>query len=272
MKIQWTLKSILGLVLTVLALVSLLFVFAGIIEAWVLREPVTREVVHGLDLLDSTLDTTSEGLRVTKTSLKSVTATLNTLQLTVASAATTVGDASDSVNTLSTVVGKNLSGTVNSALSALDTVETTTKTIDGLLAGLASLPLLNLTYDPATPLSASIGDLTEQLKQVPQSLGDLEKNLASSGTNLAQLREDAAKLAASLRQVQSDTAQLVEVIEQYELQVKSFQATTRKVRENIAPIVWGVVLCITFILFWLGATMVQTLWTGLAWMGIRPNW
>ncbi len=272
MKIQWNLRSLLGLVFVLIALVSLVIDIAGIVQVWVLREPVTRDAINTLDLLNSTLDTTSQGLGIAKTSLKSVTATIGALQATAQSAAVTIDNASSSVISVSSVIGTNLSNTVNSALSTLDAVENTTKTIDEVLSGLAGLPFLNFKYDPEKPLSASVGDLSDQLKQVPQSLSALEKNLTESGSSLDKVSNDANALAASLGSVQTEMAQLVGVMEQYETQVKAFQGTVRNVRENIVTIVWGIVLFATFILFWLGVTMLQTLWNGLAWMGIQPRW
>ncbi len=268
MKIQWNLRSILGLLLAILALVSLLINIAGIVQVWIMREPITRDAINTLDLLNSTLDTTSQGLGIAKASLKSVTSTIGALQATVQSAAATIESASGSVNSVSVVIGKNLTGTVNSALGALDVVENTARTLDEVLAGLSQLPLINIKYDPEKSLSASVSDLSDQLRQVPQSLGALEANLASSGSGLDKVGDDATKLAGSLGQVQNDMAQLVGVIEQYESQVKAFQGTVQNLRANIVTIVWGLVLFATFILFWLGVTMVQTLATGLRWMGV----
>lgn len=272
MKIEWNVRSVLGLLLAVLALVSLVIDVAGIIQVWVLREPVTQDAINTLDLLNTTLNTTSQGLAIARTSLKSVTVTLGALQATVQSAAGTIASASTSVTSVSTVIGKNLSATVNSALGTLDAVETTTKTIDDVLGGLAGLPFLNIKYDPAKPLSASVSDLTDQLKQVPLSLGELERNLSTSGTSLDKVGGDATKLAGSLGQVQGDMDKLVGVLEQYETQVKAFQGTVRNLRDNIVTIVWGIVLFTSFILLWLGVIMVQTLWNGLEWMGLRPTW
>lgn len=272
MKIQWTLRSVLGLLIAIIALVSLLVDIAGIVQVWVLREPVQRDATNTLDLLNSTLDTTAQGLTIAKTSLKSVTTTIGALEATVRSTSVTIESASASVNSVSTVIGKNLSQTVNSALGTLDAVENTTKTIDEVLSGLAGLPFLNIQYNPAQPLSASVSDLSDQLKAVPQSLSDLEKNLSASGSSLDKVGGDATALAASLGQVQSDMDKLVGVLEQYETQVKAFQGTIQNLRTNIATIVWGVVLFLTFIFVWLGVTMVQTFWNGLDWMGIRPAW
>lgn len=272
MKIQWNGRSILGLTLVILALLSLLLDGAGIVQIWILRAPVTQDAINTLDLLNSTLDTTSVGLGVAKTSLQSVTTTIGALQATVQSAAITINSASTSVSSVSDVIGKNLTGTVNSALGTLDTVETTTKTIDQVLSGLATLPFLNIKYDPEKPLSASVSDLTDQLKQVPESLGALQKNLTESGSSLDKVSADANALAMSLGSVQTEMGQLVGVIDQYQSQVKAFQGTVRNLRENIVTIGWGITLFLTFILVWLGVTMVQTLWRGLEWVGLAPNW
>lgn len=271
MKIQWGLRSILGLVLILLALVSLLLNIAGIAQVWVLREPLTRDAINTLDLLNSTLDTTSQGLGVAKTSLRSVTVTIGALQTTVASAATTIDNTSTAVSSLSTVIGTNLTGTLNSAIGALDAVETTTQTIDSVLGALAAIPFLGVQYDPAKSLSSSVSDVTDQLKQVPQSFGELEKNLGTSGSSLDKVGDDAKTLSSSLGSVQSDLSQLVGVLEQYETQVKAFQGTVRNLRENIVTIGWALVGFSTFLLFWLGVTMFQTLLTGLRWMGVNVD-
>lgn len=272
MNIKWNARSITGLAFVVLAVIGLLINIAGVIQVWTLREPVTRDAIATLDLLNSTLDTTAQGLTIAKSSLQSVTGTIGALESTVSSAAATIAKASASVNSVSSIVGQNLSSTVNSALGTLEVVESTTRKIDDVLSGLASIPLLNFAYDPANPLSASVSDLTAQLRGVPDSLSELETNLSTSGNSLDKVGNDAKDLAVSLGSVQKEMAQLVGVIEQYESQVKAFQGTVRNLRENIVTIVWGIVLFVTFLLFWLGVTMIQTLWTGLDWMGLRPKW
>ncbi|MBI4672763.1 MAG: hypothetical protein HY741_13975 [Chloroflexi bacterium] len=272
MNIQWNLRSILGLVLVILAVASLALDAAGVVQIWLLREPVTQDAFNALDLLSSTLDTTAQGLSIAKASLKSVTGTVGALQSTVASAAATIDNASSSVSSLSGIVGQNLSATINSALSALDAVQNTTKAVDEFLASVSQLPFVSINYNPDKPLSASVGELTAKLAQVPKSLGDLEKNLTASSSSLDKVGQDAKTLAGSLGQVQRDMEQLVTVIEQYEQQVKAFQGTVKDLRANIVTIVWGVVLFLTFILFWLAATMLMTLFKGLRWMGFKMQW
>jgi chromosome segregation ATPase len=131
---------------------------------------------------------------------------------------------------------------------------------------------VNFNYDPENSLSSSLSQLTDQLQSVPQSLGALEENLASSGTSLDKVSSDANLLAKSLGDVQAQLGELVAVVEQYEQQLTAFQATVRSLRENIVTIVWGIALFLTFILFWLGVTMVLVLLKGLDWMGIRFRW
>lgn len=272
MNIKWNLRSILGLVLVILAAVSLVIDAAGVAQIWMLREPVTQDAINTLDLLNSTLDTTSQGLGIAKASLKSVTGTIGALQSTVASAAATIDNASSSVSSLSNIVGQNLSGAISSALGTLEAVQNTAKTVDEFLASVSQLPFVNIGYNPDKPLSASVGELTDQLAQVPKSLGALETNLTASGNSLDKVGADAKTLADSLGQVQRDMEQLVSVIEQYEQQVKAFQGTVQNLRANIVTIVWGVVLFLTFILLWLAATMLMTLFKGLRWMGFELKW
>jgi prefoldin subunit 5 len=269
MQIKWGIRSLGGLVLVILAVISLLLDAAGILQVWMMRERITQDAITSLDLLNSTLDTTAQGLSIAKSSLQSVTATVGALQTTVASTANTIDSASGAVNSLSGIVGKNLSGTVNSALTTLDAVANTTRTLDDFLASVSKLPFVNLNYNPDKPLSASVGDLTNQLKDVPRSLNELQTNLNTSGSSLTQVGQDARALAGNLKQVEQDLNQLVGVIDRYDQQVKAFQVTVRNLRENIVTVVWGIVLFLTFILFWLGVTIVMTLFRGLEWMGIR---
>lgn len=269
MNIKWNLRSVLGLLLVIVAVLSLVIAAASTVQIWMLREPVTQDAINTLDLLNSTLDTTVQGLAIIKTSLKSVTDTIGALQSTVESAAQTIDNASNSISALSGIVGQNLSGTINSALGTLDAVKNTAQTVDDFLAGVSKLPFINLNYDPDKSLSASVGELTDKLATVPNSLTNLEKNLTDSGGSLDRVGSDAQSLAGSLGQVQRDLQQLVGVVEQYETQVKAFQSTVQNWRANIETIVWGVVLFLTFILLWLAATMLMTLFKGLEWMGFK---
>ncbi|GIL15405.1 MAG: hypothetical protein BroJett039_05780 [Chloroflexota bacterium] len=269
MKFRWNLQSILGLTLVVVAAASLALDAVGIIQIWMLREPVTQDAINTLDLLNSTLDTTAQGLSIVKTSLKSVTDSLGALESTVASAATTIDQASTTVGSLGNIVGKNLSGTIDSALGALNAVEDTARTVDDFLAGVSKLPFVNINYNPEQSLSASVNAVTEQLAQVPISLSNLETNLGESGNSLDKVGGDARALSSSLGQVQDELQKLVDVIAQYQTQVAAFQGTVQNLRANIVTIVWGIVLFLTFILLWLAVTMLITLLKGLAWMGFN---
>ena len=87
MKYQFTVRRVLGIVLVVVAALSLVINVVAIYQVWSAREPVTQGAISTLDLLNSTLDTTAQGLVVVKTSLASVTATIGVLQKTVGAAA-----------------------------------------------------------------------------------------------------------------------------------------------------------------------------------------
>ena len=128
MKIQWNARSIIGLVFVILAAVGLVINLAGVIQVWVLREPVTRDAIATLDLLNSTLDTTAQGLGVAKSSLESVTGTIGVL----AEYGQFCGHDDQRVparllSSVSSIIGENLSATINSALGTLDAVESTTR-------------------------------------------------------------------------------------------------------------------------------------------------
>ena len=55
MNVKWGVRSILGLVLVVLAALSLVLDAAGIVEVWVLCGPVTQDAINTLDLLNRCL-------------------------------------------------------------------------------------------------------------------------------------------------------------------------------------------------------------------------
>lgn len=269
MRIKWTLRAVLGLVLVILAGVSLLIDAAGIVQVWLIREPATNNAIATLNLLNRTLETTSQGLAIAKTSLVSVTNTIGALQTTVSSAAATIESAGGAVKSLGEIMGTNLSNSLDTALQTLESVRNSTQVIDDFLGSVSQIPFVNLSYNPEQRLSETVGKLEENLSQVPASLRSLEANLETSGDGLDKVGDDASSLAASLGQVQTDLEQLVSVVEQYEQQVKAFQQTVQLWQANIVTIIWGIVLFATFVLLWLGATMLMVLFKGLEWMGVK---
>lgn len=244
---------------------------AGIYQAWSLRQPIIDNAKATLDLMDHTLTTTAAGLSIIKISLQSVTTTIATVQSTVNTTSQTVTNAGGAVNSLSTIVGENLGGTITSALATLDSLKSTTQVVDDFLSAIAGTPFLGLSYNPATSLSGSISQLSSNLSQVPPSLNSLQTNLKTSGQSLTEVAAEAKALAVQLGQVQADLARLTGVIDQYEEQVSAFRETVKASRANVESIVTGGVAGLTFILFWIGITQLTVLVKGLEWMGVRVH-
>ena len=57
-------RKVIGYTFIVAAILGLIFSLAGIVMVWVVRTPLTANLVSTLDLIDTTLEATSSGLKI----------------------------------------------------------------------------------------------------------------------------------------------------------------------------------------------------------------
>ena len=142
-------KRIIGLVLIVVAAVSLVVSAAGVYEIWALRQPVADATAAGVNLFAETLNTTSDALQVASASLQSASDTITTVEQTSVSVAQTMSTTRATLGSFSVLMGKDLPASIDSTRTAVKSAQSSAVVVDNVLTSLSRIPFINLQYNPA---------------------------------------------------------------------------------------------------------------------------
>ncbi|HEX7618799.1 MAG TPA: hypothetical protein VF480_08790, partial [Verrucomicrobiae bacterium] len=156
-------KRIMGIVLIVIAAISLLVSLVGVFEIWTLRQPVVDATIAGVNLFAETLDTTSDALLVANASLQSASDTVTTVERTSLAAAQTVSTTRATLGSFSILMGKDLPTSIDATRTALKSAQSSAVVVDNVLTTISRIPLINIRYNPDVPLSVALGDVAKSM-------------------------------------------------------------------------------------------------------------
>ena len=256
-------KRIIGIVLIVIAALSLLVSLLGLIQIWTMRQPVTDAAVAGVDLFAETLDTTSDALRVVSDSLQSASDTVTTIERTSLSVAQTMSATRTTVGSFANVMGKDLPTSLDATRTALKSAQSSAIVVDNVLTTLSKIPLINIRYNPDVPLNVALGDVAKSLDNLPPTFSAIERNLNTTGNNLDQVVTNLNELPKTTQQVQRNIADAEKVVTRYQKEVDGLQKLVKPIKSSLAMALTTITLGLTFLVFWLGVIQVQVLLKGL---------
>ena len=79
-------RKIIGITFIIAAIIGLILSVGGIVLVWVVREPLTTNLVNTIDLIGTTLEATSSGLSAVDETLSSTISNISTLESTIQTA------------------------------------------------------------------------------------------------------------------------------------------------------------------------------------------
>jgi ABC-type transporter Mla subunit MlaD len=256
-------KRIIGIVLIVIAAISLLVSLSGLIQIWTMRQPVADAAVAGADLFAETLDTTSDALRVVSNSLQSASDIVTTIERTSLSVAQTMSTTRTTVGSFANLMGKDLPTSTDATRTALKSAQSSAVVVDRVLTTLSRIPLINIQYNPDVPLNVALGNVASSLDNLPPTFSAIEGNLNTTGNSLDQVVTDLNELPKTTQQVQRNIADAQKVVTRYQSEVDGLQKLIKPIKSSLAMALTAITLGLTFLVFWLGAIQVQVLLKGL---------
>jgi methyl-accepting chemotaxis protein len=255
-------KRIIGIVLIAIAAISLLVSLWGLIQIWMMRQPVADAAIAGVDLFAETLDTTSEALKVTSESLQSASDTVTTIERTSLSVAQTMGTTRTTVGAFANLMGKDLPTSIDATRTALKSAQSSAIVVDNVLTTLSKIPLINIRYNPDVPLNVALGDVAKSLDNLPPTFSTIERNLNTTGNSLDQVVTNLNELPRTTQQIQRNIADARKVVTRYQGQVDGLQKLIKPIRSSLASALTAITLGLTFLVFWLSVVQVQVLLKG----------
>ena len=256
-------KRLIGLVLIVIAAISLLISGWGLYQIWMLRQPVADAAVAGIDLFAETLNTTSDALKVTSESLQSASDTVSAIERTSLSVAQAMSTTRTTIGSFANLTGKDLPTSIDATRTALKSAQSSAVVVDSVLTTLSRIPLINIQYNPAVPLSTALGDVAKSLDDLPPTFSTIGRNLNTTGDGLDQVVANLNELPRTTRQLQQNIADAQKVVTRHQGEVDALQKMIQPIKPSLPTALTAIALGLTFLVFWLGVLQLQMLLNGL---------
>lgn len=258
-------KRITGGLLVVVAVISLIFSLVITVGIWSLRGPVAEATRSGLQLVDSTLATTSDALAAADDALLDAAGSIAAAQDTFQSLSQTIYATGPALQDLASFLGEGLPDTLRSTQNTVNAAADSARIVDVVLETLSAIPFINFDYTPQAPLSETLGNVAGTLRTLPDGLETLSADLAGTGSTLPELGRSLEAFSASIGEIDQSLASAQEIVASYRDLIVDYQALIRTLELLVPTLVSVVPAAVTFVAFWLALVQVAALLMGLRW-------
>lgn len=259
-------KRILGLLLVILSAASLVLTVVSIFAVWNYRQQIAASTTAGLKLLDDTLSSTTAAFVTVDEALRTANASVVSAQDTFEALASTVSSSSPTLDSLSKFLTEGLPDTLRTTQETLDASAQSAEVIDSVLQGLASIPLLGISYDPTVSLSDSLEGIGKTLETLPDSLDGLGDNLSTTSATLPELAKSLDSMGNSIGDLTTNLQSAQQVMTAYKDLVGRYQASIRTLNNFIPTAASAGPVIFTFFAFWLAVVQAGALLKGWNWL------
>ncbi|MER2598286.1 MAG: hypothetical protein ABTQ73_02070 [Caldilineales bacterium] len=259
-------KRIIGILLVILALVSLVLTVGSTYAVWAYRSVAADSVARGLVLLDETLGTTTGAFETVDASLGAASASVVSAKSTFNTLASTVSSSSPTLDSLADFLGEGLPDTLTITQGTLESAAGSAQLIDNVLRTMSGIRLLGIEYDPQQSLSESLDGISASLDTLPESMRALGTNLGGTSQSLPALAQSLDQFGGSLDQINASLGSAQQVMAAYKDLVTRYQGAIRSVNSFIPTIVSVGPIIFTFFAFWLAVVQAFTLMKGWQWL------
>lgn len=262
-------RRIIGITFIVAAIIGLLFSIAGVVLVWVVKDPLTSNILTTLDLISTTLEATSSGLTIADETISNAISDVTTLENTIQTASRAIGDSVPIIEALASLMSESLPDAIEATQTSLVTAEDAARSIESTLRLVTSIPLLPLeSYDPDVSFVKALGDVSSSLDPIPDSMKEMESSLNKTKGNLTMISAQVSIISRSIGDLKTSLFELQDVLDQYLNVFSTLQERIDSIYNNLPTIVNVSAWITTFIFIWLGIAQLGLLTQGLE----RVNW
>jgi chromosome segregation ATPase len=242
-------RGLSGVLLILAAIGGLFFSVFGIVSVNRYKPILTETLIENLDVINTTLEATADGLAATQSSLEAAVIAMGSLQNTVSTTAATIQSSEPMLDTLVQLMDEELPNTIRATQSSLQTAQESAKVIDSVLNAVSLLP--GISYNPQTPLHEALGEVSDSMDNLPDSFGNLKDSLEDARHNLQIIQVDLALMADTIRQIEVSLAESESVLEQYQTTMDSIQSQISKLQENLPDFLDNAAIAVYVFLGWM---------------------
>jgi ABC-type transporter Mla subunit MlaD len=251
-------RRIIGVLLILAAILGLIVSIGAMYIIWNVQDNITTSLQNTIDLLGQTLETTAQGLVVTQAALQNSVDMIGSLQSTVETTAEAIGTMDPLLEEISGLLAEKLPNTIRATQTSLETAQQSAATIDTVLRAMSGIPLIgpSIGYDPQVPLSDALGDVAQQLENIPDTFLAMEEKLATTQSSMQTFQADLTVMADSVGQIQASVAQYDQVIGGYQASLERVLAQLETLSANLPNIVRTLTIGLTAFLVWMAIAQI----------------
>lgn len=250
-----TLKKIIAALMICITSFGILLSLFILVQTWRIRQPVTVKLQTAFKTTSSLLQTTIVGLDSLDQIVTNVYSSTLYLGDATNAMANTIENTDQFIDSAGSFLGDSLNNTITNTQMTLQSAQSSALVVDNILTALSNIPLLGLDYNPKTPLSSALGDVSASLDPLQESLLGFQDNLSSTQSNLQLFLVQIKLLDQSITEINQNLAASQLVIEKYQAQATSIKAWVDKA--IISMPVWVTALWVMITVFIILLILVQ---------------
>ncbi len=254
-----------GGVLIIGAVLGVIFAVIGLFLVWSGQLSLTTRLTRGMDLLDRTLQTSSDGLVLISSSLKTSQDTIKVIRATSKELSTTAGGTAPMLDQMGQTIGQDMSGVVHNTQNSLASAQSSAKLVDDTLAVISSLPLIGQRYSPKQSLGDSIGSINASLDGLPNAFQQIQAGLKTTSGNLLAIQKEMDTVQTNIDAADVSIQNAQQIVEQYQGQVNELQTQVRDFRSGLPGWILATKWSFTVLFIWMAFEQLALLVQGLEW-------
>jgi len=209
------LKRLLGLLLLIIALGGVgLCILTGII-VFQSKNMLLNRSISSLDLLLKTIQTTSEGLDLASQALDNAIESVDNLDSSLQTVGATIDNSTHFMDTAATLSGKTLPETIDTTRKAIDSASQSAKLIDDTLSIIAAIPFVGGQYNPETPMSKALSEVSISLSDLPGTFIGIEDDFVEIKKDMLDLETKLTEAHTQLEKIHTSLLTAKEVVKKY---------------------------------------------------------
>lgn len=263
--------SLIGILLIFSAALGLVLSLLGLVATLRYTPQWTVTLQEQVQLAESVMDTTAQGLEVASQTLDATRLTIQTLDETVQTFSQSITDTLPLLETIGAVVGEDLPNTIRSTQTSLDGAQQSAQVIDSVLRILTAIPFFpGDPYQPEVPLHVALSDVSRSLNGLPPSFREMRTNLVKSSANLATAQADIQNVRREVVQVKRNLEEAQDILSQYQQTALTLRHQLESLRRSIPNLMRWASLFLTLFWLWLATAQLGLLTQGLEMVRHKP--
>lgn len=252
-----------GGVLIASAVLGMIFAAIGLYFIWNGGLSLTTRLTSGMDLIDRTLQTSSDGLVLIGSSLKTSQDTIKVIRVTSKELSTTAGNTAPMLDQMGQTIGQDMSGVVHNTQNSLASAQSSAKLIDDTLSVIGSIPLIGQRYAPKQSLGDSIGSINSSLDGLPDAFRQIQSGLKTTSGNMFAIQKEMDSIQSNIDTAEVSIQNAKQIVDQYQGQVSELQTQVRDFRAGLPGWISTTKWVLTVLFIWMAIEQLALLVQGL---------